>query len=538
MAIQRGPWILLALTIMIVVVVRVRLREMPLERDEGEYAYAGQLVLQGVPPYKLAYNMKLPGTYAAYALIMAAFGQTASGIHVGLLLVNVGAIVLVFLLGRRLLDPVCGAVAALTYGLLAMSAAFLGTAAHATHFVTLFALGGLLLLLRAGENGKWPAIFCAGVLLGLAFVMKQPGITFGLFALVFVAARRFTAQRFALRAALAEFAPLAGGIALPYLAACAWAWWTGVLPQFFFWTIRYAREYASAVPWSQLRDSLHDVGGGTFVPSLLFWILSGAGGVMMWWERRLAGKQFFLLGLLVAGIATSATGFYFRPHYFIPLLPALGLLCGVAVSRSIYLVRHEKSVELFVALAVLLCFVCALGATLISQGETWFVSTPAKASRVIYGSTLFAESPGVAQYIKDHSSPGARIAVLGSEPQICFYAGRRSATGHIYTYGLMARHQFALQMQEEMIREIEQARPEFVVYVNDDFSWLEEPRSERRIFDWWKDYWTKHYELIKVVNIAGRELDDLRPPDKSANLAPDVRRNLMIFQRKATAPSS
>lgn len=37
----------------------------PLERDEGEYAYAGQLMLQGIPPYQLAYNMKLPGTYAA-----------------------------------------------------------------------------------------------------------------------------------------------------------------------------------------------------------------------------------------------------------------------------------------------------------------------------------------------------------------------------------------------------------------------------------------------------------------------------------------
>jgi hypothetical protein len=38
-----------------------------LERDEGEYAYAGQLMLQGIPPYQLAYTMKLPGPFAAYA---------------------------------------------------------------------------------------------------------------------------------------------------------------------------------------------------------------------------------------------------------------------------------------------------------------------------------------------------------------------------------------------------------------------------------------------------------------------------------------
>src|SRR2546425_1241882 len=100
---RHRAWIMVALIIVVAFAIRVRLRAMPLERDEGEYAYAGQLILQGVPPYKLAYNMKLPGTYAAYALLMAVFGQSASGIHVGLCLVNVAGIVLMFLLGRKIL---------------------------------------------------------------------------------------------------------------------------------------------------------------------------------------------------------------------------------------------------------------------------------------------------------------------------------------------------------------------------------------------------------------------------------------------------
>src|SRR5437764_8753260 len=79
---------LLTLILLLTCAIRIHLRNIPLERDEGEYAYAGQLMLQGMPPYKLAYNMKLPGTYAAYALIMAVFGQTGFSIHVGLILVN------------------------------------------------------------------------------------------------------------------------------------------------------------------------------------------------------------------------------------------------------------------------------------------------------------------------------------------------------------------------------------------------------------------------------------------------------------------
>src|SRR6185312_11039909 len=103
---------LLALVLILNCALRFHLRNIPLERDEGEYAYAGQLMLQGIPPYKLAYNMKLPGTYAAYAVIMAVLGQTTRGIHLGLTLVNAATILLVYFLGRKLFGSICGLVAA------------------------------------------------------------------------------------------------------------------------------------------------------------------------------------------------------------------------------------------------------------------------------------------------------------------------------------------------------------------------------------------------------------------------------------------
>src|SRR3954451_1560631 len=138
---------LLALILTLNCAVRFHLRNIPLERDEGEYAYAGQLMLQGIPPYKLACNMKFPGTYAAYALIMSMFGQTIFGIHIGFLLVNAATVALVFLLGRRLIDETAGLVAAAAYALLSLSPSVLGFAAHAAHFVMLPVLGATLLLL-------------------------------------------------------------------------------------------------------------------------------------------------------------------------------------------------------------------------------------------------------------------------------------------------------------------------------------------------------------------------------------------------------
>ncbi|MBV9181525.1 MAG: hypothetical protein JO356_09435, partial [Acidobacteria bacterium] len=82
--------------------VRFHLRNMPLERDEGEYAYVGQLMLHGISPYQLAYSMKLPGTYVFYAAILKIFGQTPAAVHEGLILVNATSIVLVGLLAARL----------------------------------------------------------------------------------------------------------------------------------------------------------------------------------------------------------------------------------------------------------------------------------------------------------------------------------------------------------------------------------------------------------------------------------------------------
>ena len=175
------------LLVLMAVCVRLRLLSMPLERDEGEFAYMGQLMLQGVPPYQLAFNIKMPGIYAAYAIFMALFGQTPTGIHLGFLFVNLGTLALLYYLARRWLDEAGVLACCAAYVLLSLSRAVLGLQAHATHLVMINALGGLLLLLRAREKGGRGTMFLSGLLFGLSFLCKQPGLFFGIFALVLLA---------------------------------------------------------------------------------------------------------------------------------------------------------------------------------------------------------------------------------------------------------------------------------------------------------------------------------------------------------------
>jgi hypothetical protein len=604
---RHRAWLLVALAVLFVLIVRVRLRDMALERDEGEYAYAGQLILQGVPPYKEAYNMKLPGTYAAYAVIMAVFGESPSGIRLGLALVNVASIVLVFLLGRRLLDGAAGLAAAVAFALLSLSPEVLGLAGHATHFIVLASLGGTWLLLRALERpppnrpGPWVLISISGLLFGSAFLMKQHGIFFGLFGvayLVWVRGREWlvaasilsqepgvrslrerTAFDFkgpASVAGLKRFFQDMGGFGvgwlLPYVLTCLVLWGAGVLPQFVFWTVTYARKYASAVALVNGADMLRAGVQAVIGPNILFWVLPWVGALVMWWEERLDSAsprykvqssksktqewrsgtgmaeggnepapapsrktrvqypRFFLMMFFFCSFASTCIGLYFRSQYFITVLPALALFTGVAVSRALHLLKHDQTIELFLALVILGLFVIAIGAALIGHGSIWLGMSESQAVRSMYASTLFNETAWAANYVKTNSTPEARVAVLGSEPEIYFLSGRRSASGHIYMYPLMEEQPYAQQMQDTMMREIERAQPEYVLYIDDDLSWLPRGGGQQKIVNWWKEYWAANMDLTWTREIEeGREPQT--GPEKTGKEAEPVKK-ILIFKRR------
>ena len=260
-------WCLLAVIVFgLVLVIRIRLLEIPLERDEGEYAYAGQLMLQGIPPYKLAYNMKFPGTYAAYAVIMSIFGQTTGAIHLGLLLVNAATIVLIFLLGRRLMNPTAGIAAAMSYAILSMSPSVLGLAAHATNFVVLPVLGGTLLLLNESGRQQFGRLLASGLLFGLAVLMKQPALFFIVFAAIYLVSKGVQ-RGTRLRDISLESLFFTVGVILPLGIALLLLWRAGVFDRFWFWAIDYARQYGTLVPLSEapqifLRSVREVVGAG------------------------------------------------------------------------------------------------------------------------------------------------------------------------------------------------------------------------------------------------------------------------------------
>ena len=226
--VQFAWWALATIVFTLVVAIRIRLLGIPLERDEGEYAYAGQLILQGIPPYKLAYNMKFPGTYAAYGLIMSIFGQTIVGIHIGLLLINAASIIMIFFIGRRLFGLPAGVVAAGTYAVLSLSPAVLGLAAHASQFAMLPVLAGTLLLVsdRSDQRG-FGREFASGALFGIGVLMKQPAAFFIFFGAIYPVSNGIRRRASHLRRSLLRISIFSAGVIIPFGLTCLMLWHSG-----------------------------------------------------------------------------------------------------------------------------------------------------------------------------------------------------------------------------------------------------------------------------------------------------------------------
>lgn len=522
-----SPWrgrIALGVIVTVAVILRLRIAGMPLERDEGEYAYFAQLILRGEWPYVAAHHMKLPGVYYAYAAIIAALGETDVAIRTGLVVINAATIVLVFALARRLAGEVAALTAAAAYAILSLGTAVVGFTANAEHFVLLPALAGLALL--AGDAPSSPRrLLAAGALLGLGFVMKQPGLAFVGCGAAWVALAGAPLRRRA-----GDVAVLAGGAAAPYLLVCLAMLAGGAFAPFWFWTVTYLREYGSmidvATGLAELRLQL-----GLLLPaSPLTWLLSAAGLASLATATLAPGTRLRVLVFVAASAVAVVPGLRFTDHYFLLLLPALALLAGIgtdAIARraAAWSPRAPRIVAtagpaLIVTLA------------LVHDRDTLLLRSPVDSARALYGVNPLAEAAEIGRELDRRATPDDRIAVIGSEPQIYFYARRQAATKYLYMYPLMEPHPFAVQMQDDMIAQLERERPRFLVLVNVDTSWSRRADSSLKLLDWAAHTVDASYRPIGLVEMMQDGPSRSVWGDAAASATPRSRAYVAVFERR------
>ena len=357
---------------------------------------------------------------------------------------------------------------------------------------------------------------------------------------------------------------------LPYGLICLWLWRAGVWQKFWFWTVEYASQYVQTVPLSQAPDFFWYNFSGVAASNWPLWLLALAGvaGVAIL-GRGKPGLRIFAFGWLVFSFFCVCPSFYFRQHYFIAMLPAVAMFIGVGcrllwdlacgrfwMGKAAAAERTEKPSPASAARQKrgsskpgkpergprhradsALCrhwWSCSCWQRYSGRygckATFLFAWNPLQACRETYGLNPFLECPVIASYLAKNTTPEATIAVLGSEPEIFFDARRNSATGYIYTYGMMEPQPLARRMQEEMVQEIEAARPQYIVFVNVTTSWL--PRNtERFIFQWLQPYLSANYRRVGIVDILDADHTEYHWDSDAEGYQPRSQANLLVFRR-------
>jgi hypothetical protein len=488
----------------------------PLERDEGEYAYIAWLMQEGGLPYKDAFDQKPPGVFFIYLLIMKLFGFSIEGIHLGMYLWSLGAITLVYLTGCRLFSPRVGLLAAGIFSVASISPAFLGMAANTEIFMTLpltaaayFACGFAMRLPRGNLTP-----FLCGLMVGLASTFKQVAATDGVFfALVMVLVTLLAGG--GIESLCARGVAFALGVVTPWIPILAFFQLGGGIRELLQDALLLGLSYSNIVPLASYVDNFFLTSRTSLIPYLWPYLVMASLGVWMSLTRKARERTtwWFLPGWLLASFLGTCIGGMFREHYFIQTLAPLSLLAGFFLAAATQRIASAPwrfgACTAGVVLPLLLGF------------RPFFTYSPDEVSRVIYEGNPFVESKEVAEVVRENTAQGDRVLIFGSEPQILFYARRRSASRYIVTYPLMMSVAGAAERQVEMFNEILASNPPLIVTVNVRVLHLYGP-------------WTSKYLFQKLAALIAQDYVRIYPTVSHTVGVPAIE----IYKRRAGAAAA
>lgn len=488
--------IFLFITLCLVVFVRLRLLSMPLDRDEGCWAYGGWLLLEGNPPYNYFYEIKMPGIYFLYAFFMMIFGQTTEGIRIGVLFFVLINMFLVYKLSRKISnDNENSLLSSSFYGLLSLDSGTLSLSGYTTHFVLTFVMLSIIFALDGFKQNKSHLFFVSGLFAGISFMMKQPAIFFILLFSIYILIMGLINHYAYKKNFINIFLYLAGSVFV-FLIVCAIMKINGVFDRFWFMAIEYAFKHSKMLPVGvAIRNFTFFLNiTSVFFKVALFFFVSYVFFAMFFIQE--IDKRILYATLFLFSVAFVSSGFYFRSHYFIVIVLPMAL---VVFEKFTYKKKEDEIISSRVKNLLFIFFIALL---LITQNNILFKLTPAQVCRDIFSVNPFPESLEIAKFVASNTNKDDKIAILGSESQIFFYAKRKSATGYTSFIHLMEDNFMADKMQAEAIREIEESAPKYLIYVNIRTSWIYNSKSSMRVFNWFKNKVKRdELEIVGLVSI-------------------------------------
>ena len=496
---------LLAILVLLVIFIRLKLDGIPMERDEGIYAYGGRMILDGKVPYLDFYEQKFPGLFYSYAAIMAIFGRTLEGIHHGFTFLNVVTIVMLFFVGRRLFNDFTGVIVAATFALISLTPYASGFTRQSEHILVFFATAAILSTLKALDTNRLLWFVLAGVMACLSLLVKTNGVFYiimlGLSMVIYYALiKPIDWKKLLLNIGTYSVAVFATfGLMCLVMAA------QGALGEMWYFAVEFPRTYLSAVPFDVGMSFLQQFGGKVVNGYLPFWIIAACGVFLLFFTKENLHKKIWMPIWAALAFMTVTPGFRFYGHYWLMVMPILAVLVGAAFYglQSLLKGRGKMLATLIPALIFGLIFIQNIA----SHSSYYFDPNYENIIRDTYGMNPFPEAKVIGDKLKPMAKKGDKILLFGSEPQLYIYTGMDAPNRHAYFTHLVsdATKTRANDWQKEYIDNLNTEKPRFIVIFQNQVSLGVKPNANRAILDFIGNYLNNDYQKIGNVDILGRD---------------------------------
>ena len=526
-------YVLLAIIIAVYAFIRFRMKDVPLERDEGSYAYICQLLLDGKIPYVDFYEMKLPALYYLYALIVKLTGASAGGLHIGMMLICLLTSVLVYYTTKNLFRHEAAIVGALAYSAFSLSFYFFGFTAQAEHLVNFQIILAYFFLSRAYLDDKWYWWLLAGLVFSNAVFTKQAGATFALgYLLIMAMAVKKNHDNDYLKNAMQPilYSAIGSMIVVGFWVCLMYAY--GVLDEMIFWVMDFPKGYTQLFTWDTRKEIFYDNLSTIFSNYPLLWIIGFVGLIFGIIKSQTRLAAVFAVSLIISAIISVMPGYYFYPHYWLFFSIPIAFVASFGMSMLLDLIKNGKTTFLTISITIM-SVIIIFASDLAKNKKYYFSNKVDKISKNAYGINPFVECKEIAEYLAKKSKKGDELVVMGSEPQINFYTGMRSPTRHFFMGFLTKGRIEEAEWTAEAKKDIETKKPRFFVHVTHPFSWAYVDGVKTDLFDWSMAHAREYYNLIGIADL--KNTGTIYAWDDQVNNYPpanpgDMR--IFVFERK------
>src|ERR1700745_1566720 len=233
--------------VLVVGALRAPLLPIPLERDEGEYAYIAWRLRHNELPYRDWVAQKPPGVFYVLRLALSLPLEPVRGIHLAGLLFAAASSCALFFLGLSFMGRFWAWLGAALFGVLSVDPLVEGTAANTELFMLCPLILSQIVFLAAAAKSQRniPLMVLAGAVTGIAFMFKQVAIVnwFFLAAIYPIFGSRQNGWRGAVSFVICSAAGLLSVVGLGFL----YFWKRGGLIEFVDNVFIHNLEYAGAI---------------------------------------------------------------------------------------------------------------------------------------------------------------------------------------------------------------------------------------------------------------------------------------------------